>query len=216
VGAGNTPRPGQAALIALHLDASSGIPGSVLYVAISIAGLIVGLAMAVHAWRSARENVVHAQWALLLAYCSLLVGPASQIYRQVDAWQDLAQIARAVQRDSVENPLVLLAPDETTRAIIDMYARPVVDRIEGPLDAAGVDRVRNIAGASPGSLFLVQLASQAPRLPWHARPAQLDAPAPWQAANLEIAQRYSLPNGRRYALLRVIPQSIAGTKNRIP
>jgi hypothetical protein len=128
-----------------------------------------------------------------------------QIYGRVNAWQDLAQIARAVQRDSAGRPLVLLAPDETTRAIIDMYARPVVDRIEGPLDAAGIERVRSFAAGSPDSLFLVQLPSQAPHLPWRAAPAQSGSAPLWQAANLALAESYSLPNGRRYALLRVTP-----------
>jgi len=193
-----------AALIFLGNDSSDGILGATLSIAISLIGLILAFTMAVRAWRAAREQVVTAQWALLLAYCALLIGPASQIYRRVDAWQNLAQIARAVQRDSAAKPLVLLAPDETTRAIIDMYARPVVARIAGPWDAAGIDRVRLIAAASPESLFLVQLPTPAPLL-WRKRAAQPNPLAVWQAANLEVSSSYSLPNGRRYALLRIRP-----------
>jgi 4-amino-4-deoxy-L-arabinose transferase-like glycosyltransferase len=191
-----------AALIFLGNDSSDSILGAMLSIAISLICLAVAFTMAVRAWRAAREQVVTAQWALLLAYCALLIGPASQIYRRVDAWQNLAQIARAVQRDSAARPLVLLAPDETTRAIIDMYARPVVDRIAGPWDAGGIDRVRMFAAASPESLFLLQLPSQAPLLR-RARAAQTNPLAVWQAANLEVSGSYSLPNGRRYALLRV-------------
>jgi 4-amino-4-deoxy-L-arabinose transferase len=172
---------------------------------VSLAGLIAALTLAARAWRAAHGQIVQAQWSLLLAYCALLIGPASQIYTRVDTWQNLAGIARAVQRDSSGKPLVLLAPDETTRAIIDMYARQVVDQITGPLDAAGIDRVRSRAAAAPDSLFLVQLPSQAPRLPWRARPPHLDAPPGWQAANLEVERSYSLPNGRRYELLRIRP-----------
>jgi len=139
-----------------------------------------------------------------LAHRALLIGPASQIYRRVDAWQDLALIARAVQRDTLDKPLVLLAPDETTRAIIDMYARPAVARIDGPFDASRIERVRSFDAASPDSLFLVQLPSQAPTLPWRTRPAQSAIPV-WEAANLTVVQTYGLANGRRYALLRLRP-----------
>jgi hypothetical protein len=39
-----------------------------------------------------------ALWSLFLAYCVLLVAPASQVYAQVDAWQDLRSVARAIHR----------------------------------------------------------------------------------------------------------------------
>jgi 4-amino-4-deoxy-L-arabinose transferase-like glycosyltransferase len=193
-----------AALFLLDTGSSNSTLDRTLYAAISLIGLTAAFIMAVRAWSAARGQVVTAQWALLLAYCALLVGPASQVYRRVDAWQNLAGIARAVQRDSAGKPLVLLAPDETTRAIIDMYARPAVARIDGPFDASRIERVRSFDAASPDSLFLVQLPSQAPTLPWRARPAQTAIPV-WEAANLTVVQTYGLANGRRYALLRLRP-----------
>jgi len=99
----------------------------------------------------------------------------------------------------------LLAPDETTRAMIDMYARQSVDRITGPLDTAGRVRVHALAAAAPDSRFLVLLPTQSPRLPWRRRAPEVSAPPAWAAAGLRIAKSYSLPNGRRYALLEVIP-----------
>ena len=48
--------------------------------------------------------MLRALWSLLLAYVALLVGPASQVYRQVDAWQDLASIARAIGHDAADKP----------------------------------------------------------------------------------------------------------------
>jgi 4-amino-4-deoxy-L-arabinose transferase-like glycosyltransferase len=194
-----------AALAVLGADAGSTIPGAAIYVAVSLAGLSAAAILAIRAWAAAREHAVHAQWALLLAYCALLIGPASQVYRRVDAWQDLAKVGRAVERDAAGRPLVLLAPDETTRAIIDMYARPSVERIAGPLDAAGIDRIRSAAAAAPMSLFLVQLPSQSPQLPWRKRSPQADLPPAWEAAKIQMAKSYSLPNGRRYALLQVTP-----------
>jgi hypothetical protein len=172
-----------------------------LYVGVSGVGVLSAIILAAQAWVASRSRIAHALWALLLAYCVLLVGPASQLYTRVDSWQDLQQIARAVQRDTAQRPLVLLAPDETTRAIIDMYARNAVQRVDGPVDAAWIARVRFITKAAPDSFFLALLPSQSPQWPWRAKPKTIVAP-PWlDAANLQWIETYALPNGRRYALL---------------
>jgi hypothetical protein len=200
-----------AAIFALALgeigaDAWSSIPKHTSYVAVSGIGLLAAVFLSVRAWAAARDQVVNAQWALLLAYCALLAGPASQVYRQVDRWQDLAKISRAIERDTAGRPLILLAPDETTRAVIDMYARTSVDRIAAPLDAAGLERVRSAAAAAPNSFFVLQLPKQPPpALPGHARPQPVEPPVWLPAANLRIIGTYSVPYGRRYALLGVKP-----------
>jgi 4-amino-4-deoxy-L-arabinose transferase len=195
-----------AALGLIGADSWSSIQEHTIYVAISGLGLLAAAYLSVRAWAAAPTQAVHSQWALLLAYCALLIGPASQVYRQVDRWQDLAKISRAVQRNTAGRPLILLAPDETTRAIIDMYARTSVDRIAGPLDTAGIERVRVAAAAAPGGFFLLQLPRQSPPgLPGRARPQQVEPPAWLQAANLRVIETYSVPYGRRYALLGVKP-----------
>jgi 4-amino-4-deoxy-L-arabinose transferase len=195
-----------AALGLIGVDSWSSIPGHSIYVAISGLGLLTAALLAVRAWSAAPTQADHSQWALFIAYCALLIGPASQVYRQADRWQDLAKIGRAVQRDTAGRPLILLAPDETTRAVIDMYARTAVDRIPGPLDSDGIERVRVAAAAAPGSFFLLQLARQAPPgLPGHARPQQVEPPAWLHTANLRVIDTYSVPYGRRYALLGVKP-----------
>jgi 4-amino-4-deoxy-L-arabinose transferase-like glycosyltransferase len=180
------------------------IPRHGTFITISCAGLLAAALLSVRGWAAAGDHAVQCQGALLLAYCALLIGPASQVYRQVDGWQDLAKISRAVERGSAGRPLILLAPDETTRAVIDMYARTAVERIPGPLDAAGIERVRAAAAAAPDSLFLAQLPKQAPPgLPWQARPQDVALPAWIREANLALIDTYSLPYGRRYALLRL-------------
>jgi 4-amino-4-deoxy-L-arabinose transferase-like glycosyltransferase len=195
-----------AALTLVGADSWSGIPRHGLFITISFAGLLAAAFLSVRAWAAAGDHAVYSQWALLLAYCALLIGPASQLYRQVDTWQDLAKIGRAVERGTTGSPLILLAPDETTRAIIDMYARNSVDRIPGPLDAAGIERVRAAAAAAPDGFFLVQLAKQSPPgLPWRARPQDAALPAWIQEANLRVIETDSVPYGRRYALLRLRP-----------
>jgi 4-amino-4-deoxy-L-arabinose transferase-like glycosyltransferase len=193
-----------AALALVGADSWSGISRPLGFVAISLMGLLAAAFFSARAWAAAGDHPVYSQWALLLAYCALLIGPASQAYRQVDSWQDLAKISRAVERGAAGRPLILLAPDETTLAVIDMYARTSVDRIPGPLDAAGIERVRAAAAAAPDSFFLVQLAKQAPPgLPWRARPQDVALPAWIQEANLRVIETYSVPYGRRYALLRL-------------
>jgi 4-amino-4-deoxy-L-arabinose transferase-like glycosyltransferase len=193
-----------AALALVGADVWSDISRHWTFVAIAGAGLLGAAFFSVRAWAAAGDHPVYSQWALLLAYCALLIGPASQVYRPVDSWQDLAKISRAVERGAAGKPLILLAPDETTRAVIDMYARTAVDTIPGPLDAAGIERLRTAAAAAaPDSLFLVQLAKQSPPgLPWRARPQDAALPAWIEAANLQPIEIYSVPYGRRYALLR--------------
>ena len=85
-----------------------------------------------------------------------------------------------------------------------MYARTAVDSISGPLDAAGIEHVHTaVAAAAPDSLFLVQLAKQSPPgLPWRATPQEPALPAWIEAASLQPIEIYSVPYGRRYALLR--------------
>jgi 4-amino-4-deoxy-L-arabinose transferase-like glycosyltransferase len=195
-----------AALTLIGADSWSAISRHGIFVAVAGVGLLAAAFFSVRAWTAARDRAVYSQWALLLAYCALLIGPASQAYRQVDRWQDLAKISRAVEHGAAGKPLILLAPDETTRAIIDMYARTSVDRIAGPLDAAGIERVRAAAAAAPDSLFLVQLDKQAPpQVPWRARPQEAALPDWIHDANLRLIDTYSLPYGRRYALFRVRP-----------
>jgi 4-amino-4-deoxy-L-arabinose transferase-like glycosyltransferase len=196
-----------AALILVGADSWSGISPHWTFIAIAGVGLLAAAFFSARAWSAAGDQVVYSQWALLLAYCALLIGPASQLYRQVDIWQDLAKIGHAVERGAAGRPLILLAPDETTRAVVDMYARIAVGTIPGPLDAAGVARVRTAAAAAaPDSLFLVQLPKLAPPgLPWRARPQESALPAWIEAANLEPVETYSVPYGRRYALLRFRP-----------
>jgi 4-amino-4-deoxy-L-arabinose transferase-like glycosyltransferase len=210
-----------AALGLVGADGWNTIGSHAEFIVISAAGLGLAASLALRAWTAARDHVQRALWSLLLAYCALLVGPASQLYARVDTWQDLASIARAIERSAVGKPLILFAPDETTRAIIDMYARTSVELIPGPIDAASIDRLRAAAAAAPQSLVVVQLPGRtgaiAQRLkdgfgPRRGSAApQSDGPPelPWlQSAGLRMAEAYALPNGRRYALLELNPQSV--------
>jgi 4-amino-4-deoxy-L-arabinose transferase len=199
-----------AALVLIGVNARNTMSEHALYILISSVGLLVASALAIRAWASARDRAADAQWSLFLAYCALLIGPASQVYGQVNAWQDLAKISRAIESDAAGKRLVLLAPDETTRAMIDMYARTSVDRIAGPLDARAADRIGSLAAAAPDSVFLVQFPTQRAQalgqLLRRSQPPAVDPLQPWmQSAQLRVAKSYALPNGRRYALLEIKP-----------
>jgi 4-amino-4-deoxy-L-arabinose transferase-like glycosyltransferase len=199
-------------------DAWSTMRSHAAFIVISAGGLMVAAWLALRAWSAARDRIQRAQWSLLLAYCALLAGPASQAYTQVDTWQDLGSIARAIGHDAAGKPLILFAPDETTRAMIDMYARTTVDLIPGPVDAAAIDRLRAEVDSAPRSLIVVQLPGRAgsiaarlghgfgPRRSRTAPPPAGQPDLPWlQAAGLRVAKSYSVPNGRRYALLEPNP-----------
>jgi 4-amino-4-deoxy-L-arabinose transferase-like glycosyltransferase len=184
------------------------------FVAVSVIGLAASVACAVSAWRAAGGRPQAAASALLLAYCALLVGPASQLYGRVDTWQDLESIGRAVGRDAHGRPLVLFAADETTRALIDMYAGTSATFIPGPIGASAEAALRRRLAEDPQSVIVSQLPSQndsrtlrqlaavlglATR--WAAVQSDARAP-PWAAdVGLHVEHVYSLPNGRRYALL---------------
>jgi 4-amino-4-deoxy-L-arabinose transferase-like glycosyltransferase len=130
------------------------------FIAISAAGLIAATWLVLRAWSAAGDQVQRALGALFLAYCALLVGPASQVYTRVDAWQDLASLARSMEKDAAGRPLILFVPDETTRAIIDMYARTAVSLIPGPVDDGAILRVRAALQAAPQSLVVAQIPAR--------------------------------------------------------
>lgn len=185
-----------------------GFAGSILIAAL---GLLVAAVLALRAWGQARDQAVHAQWSLFLAYCALLIAPAYEMYRQVDGWQDLGRISRAIRQDAADHPLILLSPDETTRAMIDMHARTSVIDMAMPLDATAMQRLQEALRAAPASRVLVQLPGRAGPLNTLFKKPASESPAvfPWMnGAHLEIAQSYSLPNGRRYALLRAVHAAI--------
>jgi 4-amino-4-deoxy-L-arabinose transferase-like glycosyltransferase len=199
-----------AVLGVIGADAWDAMDSHTAFIVISATGLLLAAALALRAWRAARDQVRRAQWSLFLAYCALLAGPASQVYARVDVWQNLASIARAIGHDAAGKPLILFAPDETTRAVIDMYARADVGLVSGPIDAAAVARLRAAAASVPQSLIVVLLPGPARvdalRLARAAAPAGASAPGDsepaWAgAAKLRVAKTYSLPHGRRYALL---------------
>jgi 4-amino-4-deoxy-L-arabinose transferase-like glycosyltransferase len=203
------------AVAIVGLDSWSVMPLRLLFLAVSAAGLAAGAAFAAWSLLAARRGLMlQAMVGLLLAYSALLVGPASQIYRLVDTWQDLAAIGRDIRHDSAGREMILFVPDETTRAFIDMYTRASVILIRAPMTAHSITTLKTVLADHPRSVVVAQLPgrSQSPtlsslkakfhggRLPLAELPID-NVPPSWAVeSQLRSAHAYSLPNGRRYAL----------------
>ena len=206
-----------AALAVTGLDAARGGAGVASVAAFGILGAIGVLgaaALALMAERaSSRGRMQRGPYLLALSYCTLLALPATSLYRAVDPWQNLPAIGRAIGADSAGARLILLAPDETTRAVIDMYARIDAETVNGPLDERSLLRVKELTAADPTALVVAQwpgreLTPTARRIASMLRlrldPASLEPQdPPWvTSAGLRVVRLYALPNGRRYALLQ--------------
>ena len=128
------------------------------FVTVSLAGLAAAAALAVFSWGQAgRGSALNAAAALLLAYSALLVGPASQVYGRVDAWQDLAAIGGQLRQDSAGRDIILFTPDETTRAFIDMYTRTSVILVPAPMTAQSPILLQNALAEHPHGVVIAQL-----------------------------------------------------------
>jgi 4-amino-4-deoxy-L-arabinose transferase-like glycosyltransferase len=185
--------------------------------AIAAVGLLAAAGLAIRADSAARHGRTRrAQLALCLAYCLLLIVPAWPLYREVNAWQDLPSVAQAIESYGRGRPLILMAPDETTQAVIDMYARDDAELVPGPLGPAALADLRARLAREPDALVVTllpgrELVGPFRRAAERFNPRALDDELPdWIAASgLKIAHRYALPNGRRYALLEATRSAVA-------
>jgi 4-amino-4-deoxy-L-arabinose transferase-like glycosyltransferase len=190
------------------MDARDGMSAPWVFIAVS--ALILAALLALEAARAADPR--RSLFALVLAYSVLLTGPAAALYRIVDTWQNLPAIGRAIGADAAGRPLILMAPDETTRAFIDMYSSPRVELIRAPFDAASVPALQAAMRNEPRAMVVAQLPGREESrllrrfaLVRRLAPRTNEALPAWiSAAGLRIVHRYALPNGRRYALLEAL------------
>lgn len=199
-----------AALGVLALSGSSSSGATVA----AIAGL---LALAVPALRAARRAQLRADFAASLAhgysaYAAAVCLSALIAFPVIDRGQDLGRLAREVRADTVHQPLALLAPDETTIAIVDHAQAAAAFTVLNGNDAKTVTHW--FAARGPQARVLVLLPGHAggALTRWLARWHPVKAPGDGAAATLIAAgaavlvQRYELPQGRRYALLGPPPR----------
>jgi hypothetical protein len=145
-----------------------------------------------------------------------LLGIAS--FPAIDRWHDLGSLAQRIRADSVQQELALLAPDETTVAMLDERLRtpftiltpgePVTDQEEAVAHwfSSHGSRARVLVllpGHAPGELTRL-----------FARVHPLQPPDDGMAGKLvaggvaAVLHRYEVPQGRRYALLGPPPQPV--------
>jgi 4-amino-4-deoxy-L-arabinose transferase-like glycosyltransferase len=205
---------GHDAILAVDNPGAAPVPMPAVLGVAGALGVVAATVLAFLAEAAARRGrMQRGPYLLVLAYCVLLALPAAVIYRAVDGWQNLPSIGRALGIDSAGGTLILMAPDETTRAFVDMYARIDADPIKAPIDDRAIGRLEDLIAANPGAFVAAQWPGRdtTPTLRRlaHALGIKLDPvpPATWEpawavAAGLEVVRVYALPNGRRYALLR--------------
>ncbi len=140
------------------------------------------------------------------AYLASLCLAAFVAFPVIDRWQDLGAIAQAVRSDTRGEALALLAPDETTLAIIDhgnAQGYAVLEHNDAATAASWFGQ------HGPGARLLVLLPGHGTGNLSRYLGRWLSVPAPGDgiAATLvtagaaRIVRRYELPQGRRYALL---------------
>ena len=181
-----------------------------LRMTLAAAGIAIALYLAVDSWRSAnRADGLSAIGSLFFAFCALLIAPAWLAYSQIDRWQDLEQLGTQIQQETTGHPLLLLAPDETTRAFVDLYVTTRTVVIPETDAARGYRNLKYLNGLDRSNRVLVQIEGRqyGPEIArihaWLKRrtPAPADGLAWAASAGLQLRQIYALPNGRRYAVL---------------
>lgn len=181
-----------------------------LRMTLAAAGIGIALYLAVDSWRSAnRADGLSAIGSLFFAFCALLIAPAWLAYSQIDRWQDLRRLGAQIQQDTQGHPLLLLAPDETTRAFVDLYVTTRTVVIAESDAAHGYANLKYLNGLDRSNRVLVQIDGRqySPAIARiHAwlkrRPQSEETGLAWApAAGLQLRQIYALPNGRRYAVL---------------
>ena len=127
----------------------------------------------------------------------------------VDRWQNLAALAQRIHGDSAPDALALLAPDETTIAMLDrgLRTRFTILTTDSDTGQQVVSNWFNTHGLRARVLVLLpghapgELTRLLERI--HHTPSPGDGIAGMLAAHgaASIVRRYELPQGRRYALL---------------
>jgi hypothetical protein len=128
----------------------------------------------------------------VLAACSLL-------FPGIDRWQDDASVIAQIDRDTDGRDLDLYAPDETTIAIVDLYAPRHRGRwhIRQSVTASNAMLVL-LPGHGDGS-FGRTLRALGIKMKSPSSGQALDALA--RRGGLRLERLYEVPEGRRYALL---------------
>ena len=177
------------------------------------AGLILGAMLmgAAVTWllRSLREaarsrDVTRALGVLFASYSAILIGFGAAYFPAINYEQDLRPVTSALRNDLHGRQLVLLAPDETTEAVVDMQGIPsrTIDWSAGRTnDAASIrdnECVLAMSKLTIGPVYDLMrrygIKSQSPR-------DAADIGSFAAALGLRVERDYTVPDGRHYVLL---------------
>jgi len=149
---------------------------------------------------STSERVI----ALYSTYVLVIVGVSLAHFPMLNRQQDLLPIGAALRADLHGQPLVLVTPDETTRAFIDLEGL-TVQQLTRP---ASLDEdTRNLLQTQPQTRFLIQTRERHGPLAdrfgrnTRRRSSKDDVLDALTQMGLSVEKRYSIPDGRSYALL---------------
>jgi 4-amino-4-deoxy-L-arabinose transferase-like glycosyltransferase len=205
-----------AAALSVLAAAGSGPPLSCL--AAAAAAIVIALAASLLGGRAQRRQRLLAScgWAYA-GYALAVCAVAFAALPIVDRWQDLPALARRIHADTARASLALLDADETTIAILDRGLETPFTLLASGTDAtraAAADGARQVVGAwfaahGGEARVLVLLPGHASGnlSRWLGRFHRSAPPGDGVAGRLvtsgvaALAQRYELPQGRRYALL---------------
>jgi 4-amino-4-deoxy-L-arabinose transferase-like glycosyltransferase len=177
-----------------------------------VAGLAIGLSFQAHKQHLFIKSF---SWSYLVFASSLSIGAAA-LMPIIDQWQNLRPLAAMIKQDVANRSLALMAPDETTIAMMDYQLRTpftiIGDGGQDPIVTA--KQWLNTQGTQ--GLVLIKLPGRGTgkvnellyRMGKHKKPANNDLLLALEQA--KAAQRvkiYELPQGRRYALVGAIPST---------
>jgi hypothetical protein len=175
----------------------------------AIASLAIWMALSAQNKRHFNRSI---GWVCVAYIASIAIGGAA-LFPQLDRWQNLNALAQTIQRDANGRAIALLQPDETTIAMMDHGQFTPRAIIESNADAT--QEIIKWFAANEDGLILVKLPGHAtgPLTQLlnhiHAQKAQTDGLLATleQAGAAHLVAHYDLPEGRRYALIKIAATS---------
>ena len=153
-----------------------------------------------------RRDVDRALAVMFASYCAALIGFAAAYYPAINREQDLRPVTAALREDLQGRQLVLLAPDETTEAVVDMAGIPsrTLQWAAGSADTARPSPVQAgecvlaMTTFTPGPLHAF-MQRHGFKSRGHRDPVDIEDFSTAYALHSE--REYVVPDGRHYVLL---------------
>jgi hypothetical protein len=181
-----------------------------VYVVAAIAVLVASIiALRLSSRAQSRGDLYRSFTWTYISYAAALCMAALAIFPSVDRWHDLPGLAQRIHNDSEHNDLALLAPDETTIAMLDHRLRTpfTILTTDEETPEQAVSNWFKTRGSSARVLVLLPGHATGELTPLLNRVHPVREPDDGTAGTLvaegiaSFVRGYDLPHGRRYALL---------------